>query len=729
MGDSLAAVGSTVHAPDVGKNRMFKAELWGGAQGRGPSLREADRLRDARQWAAAARAYAAWLAQHAQDWPIWVQLGHALKESGDLAGALAAYRRAEAGMPGDADLQVQLGHALKLSGDLHGARGAYAAALDLDPASDAAWREVSSLLEPPGEPDGAPGAALAVVFDLSDLLSWFGTRRAPTGIQRVQIETVLPLLSGAADAAITLAAFRPAQGAWRALPREVFRRLVALSRSGTDPADPAWREAVARAEEVVEAAPDLRFREGSWLVNLGSSWWLPGYHQAVREARGRQGLRYAPLLHDCGPVVVPEHSEPAVSARFARWLSVLSAEADLLLTVSEATARDLARLRAECLPGLPEASVAPLRPDAAPRHGPAASAHPAAEALARQPYILFVATVESRKDHLFVLNAWLALLRRRGGAVPKLVLVGRDGFGAGPALALLERAPQFEGRVLRLADVPDGVLSELYRGALFTIYNSAHEGWGLPVTEALAAGKVVVAPGHSGLLESGAGLALHFEPGSEPGFLSIVERLLDDPAFRRAQEARIAASLRLRSWEEVSAGLMEALAAAPPAPAREAVPPLGMTLGLAAREARRPSPAMFWAELLREGASWHAAEPWGCWTRPGTAQLRLPVAVPAGTRLRLHLALRAAAAGRVTLRVDGAEALALDLQAGARPVAALELEPAGDAILVEIEAAAAEWEGREVGVGVAAVMACEPGDVMARPDFLERLRFVWPEPD
>lgn len=695
--------------------------------GRGPSLREADRLRDARQWAAAARAYAAWLAQHPQDWPIWVQRGHALKESGDLAGALAAYRRAEAGMPRDADLQVQIGHALKLSGALSGAREAYAAALELDPASDAAWREVAALLEPPADTEDTAGQGLALTFDLSDLLSWFGTRRAPTGIQRVQIETVLPLLDGLLPAAVTLAVFRPAHGAWRALPRPVFRRLVALSQGGTDAADPAWREAIARAEEMLEAAPDLRFRAGSWLVNLGSSWWLPGYHQAVREARARHGLRYAPLLHDCGPVVVPEHSEPAVTARFARWLSVLSAEADLLLTVSEATARDLARLRAECLPGLPEAPVAVLRPDAAPRQAPAARAHPAAEALARQPYILFVATIESRKDHLFVLNAWLALLRRRGAAVPKLVLAGRSGFGAGPALALLERAPQFEGRVVRLADVSDGALAELYRGALFTIYNSAHEGWGLPVTEALAAGKVVVAPGHSGLLESGAGLALHFEPGSEPGFLALVERLLDDPAFRRAQEARIAASLRLRSWPEVAAGLVDTLATAPPAVAAGAVAPLGVTHGLGALEARRPSPAMFWAEALREGGFWHAAEPWGCWTRPGPARLRLPVGTAAGTRLRLHVALRAAAAGRVTLRVDGAEALVLDLAAASRPVAALEVDAAGDALVLEIEAPAVEWEGREVGVGVAAVMACEPADVMARLDFLERLRFVWPE--
>ncbi|MGG5812510.1 glycosyltransferase [Falsiroseomonas sp. CW058] len=695
-------------------------------------LQDADRHRDLGQWAAAAAGYAAWLARHPRDWPIWVQHGHCVKEAGDPLGALASYRRAEAGLPDDADLKIQIGHALKRAGDLGGARAAYAAALEIDPASEAAWQEVSVLLVRPGAEDGAPTSAggLRVVLDLSDLMSWFEGARAPTGIQRVQIEIAGPALRDGAPAAVRLAVFQPGRGTWRPLPREIFRRLVALSRGGTDPADPAWREAVVRARDAVEAAPDLAFAEGDWLVNPGSSWWLADYQRAVRDARARHGIRHAALLHDCGPVVVPEHSPPETAARFARWIASLGVTADLVLAVSGATAHDLARLQEACLPGLPAAPVALLPLDAAPTPAPPAAPHAGAVALAGEPYILFVATVESRKDHIFVLNAWATLLRRRGGAVPRLVLVGREGFGAGPALALLARAPAFAGRVVRLDDVPDGVLAGLLRGALFTLYNSAHEGWGLPVTEALAAGKVVVAPGHSGLLESGAGLALHFAPGSEPEFLALVERLVDDPGFRAAQEARIAAGLRLRSWRDVSDALLLRLASAAPARAAPAAPPLALVhrLGLVGRA--RPEPAMAWADLLREGPSWHAPEEWGCWTRPGRALLRLPLDVAEGTALRLHLALRGAeAAQRVTIRVDGDDPLALDVPAGARPVAAVEVTSAGPALEIAVEAPAAELgDGRQAGVGVVALMACRAGDVAARLDFLERLRFVWPEP-
>jgi glycosyltransferase involved in cell wall biosynthesis len=708
----------------------------------GNLLGEADRRRDARDWRGAAALYAAWLATHPQDWAIWIQHGHSIKEQGDPEGALASYRQAERGRPGDADLQLQIGHALKRAGDPAAARIAYRRAMELDPESEAAWREVAGLVAeggaaPAEEPAGGLTLLgdLAVVFDLSDLLAWFDGNRAPSGIQRVQLEVAGPALRpGAAAGSVLLAVFNPPSGAWRALPREVFRRLAALSRSGADPFDPAWQEAVAVAREALAAAPDLAFPEAAWLVNLGSSWSLPDYALALRAAKARFGIRYAALLHDCGPLVAPEHASAALVAEFARWFAGLGSHADLLLTVSEATRNDLDRLRGALLPGLPAPAAAVLRLDAAaPRRPPAAQEHPAIAALAGRPYALFVGTLESRKNHLFVLNAWLALIRRHGAArVPLLVLVGRPGFNAEPALALLRNAPALRDGAMLLTDVPDSALPGLYGGALFTLYNSHHEGWGLPVTEALAHGKAVLAPDHSGLLEAGAGRALHFRHQSEPDFLEKVERLAFDAPFRAAQEAA-AAGLRLRSWQAISDDLLARLARSPTLrpPALPALR-LGTVHPLGAISARQPSPAMAMADLLRAGTGWHAAEAWGCWTRPGRALLRLPLDIAAGTRLRLHLMLRAPATPqRLRLSLRGADPLALELPAGARSVAALDVTTDTMPLEIAIEAAmapdGAAEAPREVGVGVVSVMACAADDLLARLDYLERQRFIWPE--
>jgi len=93
----------------------------------------ADRARDAGDWEAAARLYRKALARNPRNPPIWVQYGHALKESGRLAEAEAAYRRAIAYDPRDADAHLQLGHALKLQGEGEQAELAYLRACALDP--------------------------------------------------------------------------------------------------------------------------------------------------------------------------------------------------------------------------------------------------------------------------------------------------------------------------------------------------------------------------------------------------------------------------------------------------------------------------------------------------------------------------------------------------------------------------------------------------------------------
>jgi hypothetical protein len=330
--------------------------------------------------------------------------------------------------------------------------------------------------------------------------------------------------------------------------------------------------------------------------------------------------------------------------------------------------------------------------------------------------VLFLGTIESRKDHLFVLNAWLALLRRHGDAVPPLVLAGRAGFNAGPALALLRRAPALAERVIWLGAVSDAEAAALLRGALFTIYHSRLEGWGLPVTEALAAGKAVVTPAHSALIEAGQGLALHHAPGSEPAFLALVERILFEPGFREAAEARVVAGLRLRDWPAVADSLRAALLAAPPgSPPAPTAPPLGLVHSLAQGGAPRPSAAMAWSELLRMGTGWQQAEDWGCWTRPGRALLSLPLPEQVGAPLRLHVALRGAEAARqVTLRVGRGPRQTLDVPAGARPVAVVEIASPGPAAELVIEAAApAEAEDGAPGIGIGA-WTLRPATRMAR---------------
>jgi O-antigen biosynthesis protein len=107
-------------------------------------IARADAMRDGRRWPDAAAAYQAVLDRAPQRAPIWVQLGHARKESGDLPAAEAAYRRSLALAP---DTHLQLGHVLKLQGRRPAAVAAYAAALKTDRSCTPALTELIALGE------------------------------------------------------------------------------------------------------------------------------------------------------------------------------------------------------------------------------------------------------------------------------------------------------------------------------------------------------------------------------------------------------------------------------------------------------------------------------------------------------------------------------------------------------------------------------------------------------
>ncbi|MES3108929.1 glycosyltransferase [Sphingomonas aurantiaca] len=149
----------------------------------------ADQARDRRDWLEAAEAYRGVLRLQPRNAGLWVQLGHALKESGGLQAAGDAYRRALSIDRFSADTHLQLGHLLKMQDDRAGAVAAYAQALRLDPQLESALGELVHL----GARDRIPAATIdreamwrrldAVAGALADandaLRAWIGTSAYP----------------------------------------------------------------------------------------------------------------------------------------------------------------------------------------------------------------------------------------------------------------------------------------------------------------------------------------------------------------------------------------------------------------------------------------------------------------------------------------------------------------------------------------------------------------------
>lgn len=730
-----------------------------------------NRARDLRRWREAAEHYQKALAVQPERAAIWVQYGHALKESGDLPAAEQAYRRAIALAPALADSHLQLGHALKLQGRPDEAAAAYLDAFERDPQLHAALFELSAL----GWAAGAAGDALAgrirvalgsrysasrrradpaaaarlLVLDVSDLVDYFQNNRIPTGIQRVQINVAASLLRrDRSDSAVAIASLRWNGQGWTALPEELFLRLADLALAGGERDEPAWRTALSELFLVLVSGEPLAFPEGAILVTLGGvpSSWLRNFFLALRAAKEEYGIRYVPFVHDCIPLLAPHYCSRELTGDFIAWLIAAFDHADGFLVNSQATAGDLARAARRLGRPRPQPAVVPLGACSSSLTGAAPGRLGGDRRVLKQyglrdaGFVLFVSTIEARKNHAQAFEAWRALLARQGARrTPMLVCIGKPGWRAEPALARLSADAALRRKVLILSNVSDADLAILYRHCLFTLYPSAYEGWGLPITESLCHGKVPLAARISSLPEAGGDLAEYFDPAAPGDLVAGLERLIGDAPARRAREARIRHEFRPRPWSEIAEEIVAGAFARAARAAGRGLPPLpaesGRYYALARNRESRVWPGMICGEMYRAGPGWLAPDERGCRLRQDEAEIAFSLAALGEGAVVVDLGLYAAAAEGTAYRVwlpggavgeEGVLAageerwIALTLGAEALRAGAVRLRLAADG--GTRSGAGTECGRPPAALGVLGFHLCRRQDAAARRRFLDALR-------
>ena len=157
-------------------------------------------------------------------------------------------------------------------------------------------------------------------------------------------------------------------------------------------------------------------------------------------------------------------------------------------------------------------------------------------------YVLFVGTLEPRKNIGVLLDAYEELLTRSlsrrspeggGGArqpAPELVLAGKATSAARPWLARIARAP-LAGKVRHLGYVDNADRRTLYEGASVLVVPSLDEGFGLPVLEAMTLGVPVVASNRGSLPEVLGDAGLIVEADDADALGRAIERIVSDAAF------------------------------------------------------------------------------------------------------------------------------------------------------------------------------------------------------
>ncbi|QKL01086.1 glycosyltransferase [Pseudomonas sp. NY5710] len=259
-------------------------------------------------------------------------------------------------------------------------------------------------------------------------------------------------------------------------------------------------------------------------------------------------------FHDLSPFTWAHCHTPQIARYLQKELTQSLKRADALITVSHCMRQELAdyfnwpldRIHAVPLASSPQ--FHPRSPDAL------------REALARhglQPggYSLFVGTIEPRKNIVSLLDAYSRLplaLRQRW----PLILTGYHGWRSEAIHDRIAQAQQ-QGWAHYLGFVASADLPLLFAGARLFTFPSHYEGFGLPVLEAMSSGVPVVCSNSSSLPEVAGPAALMCAPDDVEGLTALLQKGLEDEAWRATAVQQGLLHAGGFSWERCAQATVE----------------------------------------------------------------------------------------------------------------------------------------------------------------------------
>lgn len=396
------------------------------------------------------------------------------------------------------------------------------------------------------------------LIDVTDLVEFLEREESVSGVQRVVAE-VAPLLSDTTPVVLdrgrgVFIALTPTE---KAQVIDTGARAKTSSHTDRDQLAQHARSILDRAKSATPVAIDHH----TILIFLGALWISYALMLAARNAHN-QGAKLVILLYDLTPVLDAHHTA-GVNRLFERYLDIAGTLSSAVPAISQSSRRDFEKYCQDHGWSTPPGSATGLPPGITPQLTPSDSPWP-------RPYALFVGTIEGRKNHILALNAWKQL-----DNPPDLVCVGRLGWNANEFLDEYLATNGLNGTVSLLdSGVTDQELHNLYQHALFTIYPSTYEGWGLPVSESLAFGKVTIVADNSSLREAGGDLANYFENNNLEDFVAVLIQQALNTTKRIQREQQIAsAPLNFVTWQEVAATIERDITAAQQQKARVVMPP------------------------------------------------------------------------------------------------------------------------------------------------------------
>ncbi|MBS1079885.1 glycosyltransferase family 4 protein [Gluconobacter kondonii] len=343
--------------------------------------------------------------------------------------------------------------------------------------------------------------------------------------------------------------------ALRLLRRFVQKQMTRSSKKGNAPTPAVMQSSTTTSTANLPKPGDI-------FLILGAAWSEPGFGDRLARMRKAYGIQPVLLLSDLIPAIRPEWCALSLIRDFRHWLDTTLPQCGRLLAISHATAKTIDDYtRKHRLKLLAPVQTVPIGSGFGPPRkvtGERPKGLPAPET-----YVLFVSTIEARKNHILAFRVWRRLVADLPPEqVPTLVFAGRVGWLVSDLMQQLENTDWLRGKIRLLRDPSDDELAHLYDGCMFTLFPSLFEGWGLPVTESLIHGRPCVASNATSVPEAGGPLSRYFDPENTDDAYRVVRETIEDREGLTKWQEQVRTQFKPTPWEHTADAILDACHAA-----------------------------------------------------------------------------------------------------------------------------------------------------------------------
>ena len=258
------------------------------------------------------------------------------------------------------------------------------------------------------------------------------------------------------------------------------------------------------------------------------------YHLPSPDGIGPYQGRLIVTVHDLIHKTCSQSQSLQATASIEGYMKVIALKADGIICISENTRRDLhrhynipAQRTRVIYNGVDHSVFYPLTP----AEGLKAAGQLKSLGIER-PYILYVGTIEPRKNLTGLLESF-ALLKTKKVFQGQLVVVGMKGWMVENIGELIKRLGIAEDIVFT-GFISDENLRLLYNRTELFVFPSLYEGFGFPILEAFACGAAVITSNTSSCAEIAADAALTVDPQDITAIAQAMEKVLTDKAINQS---------------------------------------------------------------------------------------------------------------------------------------------------------------------------------------------------